>query len=79
MRGRGRSLREQLGLEPLGDGHLGIQAPQGQSPLERPGLGPLEGSPHGRAAAVSRLSRSDSLMLSFLSYFFCFLVILFFI
>lgn len=55
MRGRGRSLREQLGL------------------------GPLEGSPHGRAAAVSCLSRSNSLMLSFLSYFFCFLVILFFI
>lgn len=60
-------------------GAAGPRAPRGRSPLECPGLGPLEGSPHGRAAAVSRLSRSDSLTLSLLSCFFRFLVILSFI
>lgn len=51
---------------------------EGWSPWERPGLRPLGGVPHGGAAVLSRLSRSDSLMLFFLSYFFRFLVIFIF-
>ena len=48
---------------------------EGWSPRERPGLGPLGGVPHSRVAVLSHLSRSNSLMLFFLSYFFRFLVI----
>lgn len=71
---RGRSPWEWPGLGPLRDGHHGIRAPQGRSPREWPGLGPLRDGPCRGAAAVSSLSTSNALVLSFLSCFSRFLV-----